>query len=159
MVKNLPPNAYHWINLGSVSSRKDPWKRNWQPTPEFLPGKSHGQRSPVGYSPCRRLQKRYNLATKQPQNWNNFQETLLTLLYRAHSRLFFCFISFFQMQPNQCLGSQPTVWSNLLSYSLPFFLITCNSLPSNISPLQLWNRPSPLSMVIFDQWVCLKRSG
>ena len=23
----------------------------WQPTPVFLPGKSHGQRSPVGYSP------------------------------------------------------------------------------------------------------------
>ena len=24
----------------------------WQPTPGFLPGKSHGQRSLVGYSPC-----------------------------------------------------------------------------------------------------------
>ena len=23
----------------------------WHPTPVFLPGKSHGQRSPVGYSP------------------------------------------------------------------------------------------------------------
>ena len=23
----------------------------WQPTPVFLPGKSHGQRSPMGYSP------------------------------------------------------------------------------------------------------------
>ena len=27
------------------------WRRKWQPTPLFLPGKSHGQRSPVGYSP------------------------------------------------------------------------------------------------------------
>ena len=27
-----------------------PWRRNWQPTPIFLPGKSHGQRSLVGYS-------------------------------------------------------------------------------------------------------------
>ena len=26
-------------------------KRAWQPTPAFLPGKSHGQRSLVGYSP------------------------------------------------------------------------------------------------------------
>ena len=26
------------------------WKRNWQPTPVLLPGKSHGWRSPVGYS-------------------------------------------------------------------------------------------------------------
>ena len=30
---------------------KIPWKREWQPTPVFLPGKSHGQRSLVGYSP------------------------------------------------------------------------------------------------------------
>ena len=30
--------------------RKIPWSRKWQPTPVFLPGKSHGQRSLVGYS-------------------------------------------------------------------------------------------------------------
>ena len=27
------------------------WRRTWQPTPVFMPGKSHGQRSLVGYSP------------------------------------------------------------------------------------------------------------
>ena len=27
------------------------WRRKWQPTPVFLPGESHGQRSLVGYSP------------------------------------------------------------------------------------------------------------
>ena len=34
---------------------KFPWRRKWQPTPKFLPGESHGQRSLVGYSPwgCR----------------------------------------------------------------------------------------------------------
>ena len=31
--------------------RKIPWKRAWQPTPVFLPGGSHGQRSPLGYGP------------------------------------------------------------------------------------------------------------
>ena len=33
------------------------WKREWLPTPVFLPGKSHGQRSLVGYSPwgCKEL--------------------------------------------------------------------------------------------------------
>ena len=30
---------------------KIPWRRKWQPTPVFLPGKSHGQRSLAGYSP------------------------------------------------------------------------------------------------------------
>ena len=28
-----------------------PWRRKWQPTPVLLPGKSHGWRSLVGYSP------------------------------------------------------------------------------------------------------------
>ena len=39
----------------------DPWvikipcRRKWQPTPVFVPGKSHGQRSLAGYSPwCRK---------------------------------------------------------------------------------------------------------
>ena len=30
---------------------KIPWRRQWQPTPVFLPGESHGQRSQAGYSP------------------------------------------------------------------------------------------------------------
>ena len=48
-VKNLPAIArrlgFHlWL-------RKIPWRRKWLPTLVFLPGKSHGQRSLVGYSP------------------------------------------------------------------------------------------------------------
>ena len=31
--------------------RKIPWRRKWQPTPVLLPGKSHGLKSLVGYSP------------------------------------------------------------------------------------------------------------
>ena len=31
--------------------RKIPWRRKWQPTPVFLPGESHGQRSLAGYRP------------------------------------------------------------------------------------------------------------
>ena len=30
--------------------RKMHWRKKWQPIPEFLPGKSYGQRSLVGYS-------------------------------------------------------------------------------------------------------------
>ena len=30
---------------------KDFWRRKWKPTPVLLPGKSHGWRSLVGYSP------------------------------------------------------------------------------------------------------------
>ena len=36
---------------------KIPWTRKWQPTPVFLPGKSHGQGSLADYSPwdCKKL--------------------------------------------------------------------------------------------------------
>ena len=30
---------------------KNPWRRKWQPTPVLLPGKFHGLRSLMGYSP------------------------------------------------------------------------------------------------------------
>ena len=36
--------------------RKSPWCRKWQPIPEFLPGKFHGQRSLEGYSPWGRTE-------------------------------------------------------------------------------------------------------
>ena len=38
------PGFYPWVG-------KIPWERKWQPTPVFLPGESHRQRSLVGYSP------------------------------------------------------------------------------------------------------------
>ena len=55
VVKNPPANAG---DSGSISgSRRSPGEGNGQPTPEFLPGKSHGQRSLVGYSlwGCKRV--------------------------------------------------------------------------------------------------------
>ena len=47
MVKNPPVNAGDRFDLwvGKV-----PLRRKWQPTPIFLPGKSHEQRGPAGYS-------------------------------------------------------------------------------------------------------------
>ena len=43
-----PPSRKHGYDpwFGKV-----PWRRKWQHTPVFLPGKSHGQRSLEGYSP------------------------------------------------------------------------------------------------------------
>ena len=39
-------------DLGSIPwVGKIPWRSVWQPTPEFLPRESHGQRSLAGYSP------------------------------------------------------------------------------------------------------------
>ena len=44
-----------------------PWRRKWQPTPVFLPGKTHGQRSLVGCSSRGHKRIRYNLVTKEQQ--------------------------------------------------------------------------------------------
>ena len=48
-VKSLPairrPGFIPWVReFGEI-----PWRRKWLPTPVFLPGESHGQRSLVGY--------------------------------------------------------------------------------------------------------------
>ena len=49
-VKNLPTNMGDKCGFAPWV-RKIPWRRAWQPTPVFLPGESHWQRSLAGYSP------------------------------------------------------------------------------------------------------------
>ena len=45
-------SVYNEGDWGSIPrSGRFPWRRKWQSTPVLLPGKSHGQRSLVGYSP------------------------------------------------------------------------------------------------------------
>ena len=39
------------LSFNSLLLMRD-WRRAWQPTPVFLPGESHGQRSLAAYSPC-----------------------------------------------------------------------------------------------------------
>ena len=48
LVKNPP--AMQETQVPSLG-QEDPWRRKWQPTSVFLPGKSHGQSSIAGYSP------------------------------------------------------------------------------------------------------------
>ena len=48
MVKHLPTV---WETQVRSLVRKILWRRKWKPTPILLPGKSHGWRSLVGYSP------------------------------------------------------------------------------------------------------------
>ena len=52
MVKNPPANAGDAGDAGSIpGSGRVPGEGKWQPTPVFLPEKSHGERNLVGYSP------------------------------------------------------------------------------------------------------------
>ena len=44
--------GHDWSDLTAVAAAAaSSWRRQWQPTPVLLPGKSHGPRSLVGYSP------------------------------------------------------------------------------------------------------------
>ena len=53
MVKNLPANEGDAeTQVQPLGWEDPPWRRKWQPTPVFLPGESHGQRSLAGYSTC-----------------------------------------------------------------------------------------------------------
>ena len=46
---------HDWVTSLSLSTFMH-WRRKWQPTPVFLPGESHGQRSLVGFSPWGRTE-------------------------------------------------------------------------------------------------------
>ena len=62
MVKNLL--AMQETRVRSlVWVRKIPWRREWQPTPVFLPGEFYGQRSLVSYSPRGHKRVRHDWAT------------------------------------------------------------------------------------------------
>ena len=52
VLKNPPVNAEDIGDVGSIPwVGKIPWRRAWLPTPAFLPGESHGQRSLAGCNP------------------------------------------------------------------------------------------------------------
>ena len=75
LVRNLPScrrrGFYPWVG-------KTPCRKAWQPTPVFLPGESHGQRSLEGYNPWGRKESDMTerLSTHSlidsPKSVNNF---------------------------------------------------------------------------------------
>ena len=63
VVKNPLANAG---DVGFIpGSGRSPGEGNGNSTPVFLPGKSHGPRSLMGYSPGGHKRDRHDLATKQ----------------------------------------------------------------------------------------------
>ena len=85
LVKNSPANAEDVKDMGLIDPwvRKIPWKRKWQPTPVFLHGEYHGQKSLVGYSSwgCKEL--------------DTIEHAHACIHTRAHTQWFFiiCLIS------------------------------------------------------------------
>ena len=68
MVKNLPTmqETRVWF-LGWKTS----WRREWLPTPVFLPGEFHGQRSLLGHSPWGRKESDTTEQLTQLRIWRN----------------------------------------------------------------------------------------
>ena len=74
--------------LGLIpGSEKTPWKRAWHPTPGFLPGESHGQRSLVGHRESDRAEP---------------APTSLSTSVSFSVSVNFLFISFFFSFPESC---------------------------------------------------------
>ena len=62
---------------------KIPWRRKWQPTPVRLPGKFHGLRSLVGYSPVHGV-------AKSQTRLRDFTFTFDNRSISIHEKLFSC---------------------------------------------------------------------
>ena len=95
MVKNLRAMQETCMRHGFDSLvRNIPWRRKWQPTPVLLPGRSHGQRSLVGYSPwgCKmsdmieRLNSNNNNSTERKMYFWASQKISVTCWYSARSK-------------------------------------------------------------------------
>ena len=72
VVKSLPASAGDERDIGLIpGSGRSPWKRTWQPTPVFLPGEFHGQRSLAGYCPYGR---------KVRHDWSDSAGPMLTIM-------------------------------------------------------------------------------
>ena len=89
---------------------KIPWRRKWQPTPVFLPGQSHEQRSLVGYSPWGHKKISHNWACTQ-QLLNMFwQVTQLENYYCPES---FLLLLCSHSPPPALSSCHPVTWLSL----------------------------------------------
>ena len=69
---------------------KIPWRRKWQPTSVLLPGKSHGRRSLINYSP-----------------WGHKESDTTASLF-----IYIVFTTIFACVPAKSLQSCPTLWTS-----------------------------------------------
>ena len=94
-----------------VSSVFWPWRRKWQPTPVLLPGKSHGRRSLVDYSPWGRkeLLLIHNFLWPKKKKEKIIQDNYFLPLWQKHF-----------MTIVLILGSHENTTNKLISFTLPW---------------------------------------
>ena len=74
------PGFHPWVG-------KIPWRRQWYPTPVFLPGESHGHRSLAGYSP-RGCKESDTAEWLRLLTYLNSQQLELWLAHNRRSKIF-----------------------------------------------------------------------
>ena len=108
--------------------RKIPWRRKWQPTPVFLPGESHGERSLAGYSPGV-TKNRSQLHHYHHQHHNSVLKLMLMLF------------------SHQVVSDSATPWtaaqqsslSLIISWSLPKFMSIESMMPTvDLTVSNIW---------------------
>ena len=117
--------------------RKIPWRRDWPPTPVFLPRESHGQRRLVGYSP-----------------WGG-KDSRITECVRAGQGLLVPLVCTDGLSSPTWGGDGPSAWATLLPSLLQAGQGSCCSLWCShphlcgAAPfLGLWQRPWHFRMFI-----------
>ena len=96
------------------------WRRKWQPTPIFLPGKSHGQRSLAGYSLCNHREI-IDTASRQLRNSSFLQ---VWLLGNAGSPCLSLAFTQIICHPLPCLSSASDVLIPIKSHQNGHFFFT-----------------------------------
>ena len=69
---------------------KIPWRREWQPSPIFLPGKFHGQRSLVSFSPwsCKEWDMTEQLTQTHIIGYSNIKEKSYSIRNNRRTKMF-----------------------------------------------------------------------
>ena len=102
VVKNLPANAVDSRDACSIPGLfgKIPWSRKWDPTPVFLPGKLHGQRSMAAYSSWGHKELGMTAHTyRHTHTYTNTQHTyryIKQMLYGIFNRIYIFSIFFLE---------------------------------------------------------------
>ena len=107
---------------------KIPWRRKWQPTPVFLPGEFHGQRSLESYTPWGRKESDTTKQLTHTQHTLLLYQVVLVSAEASFSKTKFSHLTTLQFLPNCVLPQFPH-----LSYTggLDFWIKVC-CLPVNM---------------------------
>ena len=148
VVKNPLADAGNAGERGSIPwVRKIPWRRQWQPTPVLLPGKSHGRRSLAGYTLWGRKRAGHDWVTERAHTHLKGHPAPAQLLYhhqwdipgsirsQAVPRL---------QKPSRVLRPHSHLLSSTISIKVPKDFQTCGPppqqtlwTPANLSPAVL----------------------